>query len=183
MEPERPRTPFDDDLDAQLENLATDPEFFDVEVTVNSKLRALRFWQMDGLEWAKLAALCPVDLLSPYDRSYGYNLQAMTLLAAPASGKMHDGEDFVDLDADQWRKLLQGLSGAGHRHIANALFALNEHLPSQAVIAAKKASRAESALKSNSPDPLAHPAAGSSEESLGSEPSTPTTMTDDSPAV
>lgn len=139
---------LDEDLDAALTNKNDDPEWADVEVVLNGKHRVLRFTQMDGLAWADFAAQCPPNMKSPTDTGFGYNMRAMTLLAAPASGVLRDNGEDVPLTDEQWTKFFRAASGRDHRAIGNALFSLNEWLPSQAVVEAKKASAAESAKNS-----------------------------------
>ncbi len=139
---------LNEDLDAALEAKTEDPDWADVEVVLNGKYRTLRFTQMDGLTWADLAAQCPPNLRSKTDASFGYSMRAMTLLAAPASGVLREDDQDVPLEPEQWEKFFRAASGRDHRAIANALFSLNEWMPSQAVVDAKKASAAESAKNS-----------------------------------
>lgn len=152
---------FDAELDADLDaQLAAEPDFAYVHVTVNGKYRKLRFTQMDGLAWADLCDRCPPRMtqgpnktLVPIelDGAYGYNVRSVTALAAPISGHVQSGDDWVELSEERWRKLIKGLPGAQLRACGDAIFQLNQWGPSQAVLDAKKASEVESAMKSFSP--------------------------------
>lgn len=177
-EPER--TDFDDDLDAQL---ALEPDFATVDVLVNKKLRKLRFTEMDGLAWADLTDRCPPRPDAAVDRAFGYNLRLVVALAVTRCGQMQSGEDFIDLTEKQWTNLLRGQPGSAIRSIGDALFQLNQWGPAQAVKDARKALEVESAMKSLRPDLSTSPDPVSSDVNPESEPSTPTTSTDDSPVL
>lgn len=147
---------FDEDLDSQL---ATERDTAEVDVVVAGKLQTLRFTEMDGLEWADLTDRCPPRPDAPVDRGFGFNIRAVVALAAPKSGQMKSGDEWVDLTDDQWTRLLRGQKGAQHRAIGDALFELNQWGPGQAVLAARKALGAgfvrnsSSPARSESPDP------------------------------
>lgn len=146
---------FDDDLEAQLN---AEADWADCDITVNNKLVRLRFTQLDALEWADLCDLCPPRPGSPIDRNFGYNFRAVVTLAAPKSGKRLDGEEAVELTADQWRKLLKSINPLSLRTIGDVIFNLNEWIPAQEVAAAKKAFAVESDKSSSSPADSASPA-------------------------
>lgn len=170
---------LDDDLDAQI---AAEAEYADVDVLINGKLRTLRFFQMDGLEWADQCDRYPARPGVLLDSKYGYNLRPLSRATAPLCGKMVDGESLVNLTKEQWVKLFNGLAPASVMRIGDCIFNLNEWLPGQAVEAAKKALAAESAPNSASHEPSASPGADSSAANPEQSPDTNTTTTDDSPA-
>lgn len=149
---------FDEDLDAQMNR---ELDTVDVPVTVNGKLRTLRFTEMDGLKWADFCDRSPARPGVLLDMRYGYNLRELTKIAAPASGVLVDGDTVTELSTEQWAKLLKGLPGSSAQRIGDALFNLNEWMPGQAVEDAKKAFAAESAKNSPSPDNSESPEADS----------------------
>jgi len=147
---------FDADLDSQL---AAEPDTVTVDVLVNGKLRKLQFTEMDGLAWADLTDRCPPRIDAPLDKAYGFNIRLVVAHAAPTSGRMKSGEEWVELSEAQWTKLLRGQKGATIRTIGDALFQLNQWAPDQAVEPARTALAAESAKNSSSPANSASPAA------------------------
>lgn len=128
---------FVDDLKAEFE---ADKPTASVDVTLNGNLYTLVFQQMDGIGWAEATDQAPVRPGVLLDMRYGYNLRALTLIVAPKTGKRRDGDDLVEMTADQWRNLLKALPGASVNRIGDALFSLNEYGPAEAVEALKKAS-------------------------------------------
>lgn len=170
---------FDDDLDAQV---AADAEYADVDVLINGKLRTLRFFQMDGLEWSDQTDRFPARPGVLLDSKYGYNLRPLSRAVAPLCGKMVDGDKLVDLTKEQWGKLFKGLAPASVMRIGDAIFNLNEWLPGLAVDEAKKALAVESALNSVSQELSASQEADSSDASPDNSPTTSTTTPDASPA-
>jgi hypothetical protein len=137
---------FDSDLDAQL---AAEPVTAVVDVLVNGKLRKLQFTEMEGLAWADLTDRCPPRVDAPLDRAYGFNIRLIVAHAAPLTGRMKSGDEWVKLTDAQWTKLLRGIKGAEQRTIGDALFQLNQWGPAQAVEAARKAFEGESATSSS----------------------------------
>lgn len=137
---------LNDDLDAQLAN---EPDAVTVDVLVNGKLRKLQFTEMDGLAWADLTDRCPPRMDAPLDKAYGFNIRLVVAHAAPISGRMKSGDEWVELSEAQWTKLLRGQKGAQIRTIGDALFQLNQWAPDQAVAAARKASVGESVKNSS----------------------------------
>lgn len=137
---------FDSDLDAQL---ASEPDTVIVDVLVNGKLRKLQFTEMDGLAWADLTDRCPPRVDAPFDKAYGFNIRLIVAHAAPLTGHIKSGDEWVKLTEAQWTKLLRGQKGAQIRTIGDALFQLNQWGPDQAVAAARKALEGES-VKSSS---------------------------------
>lgn len=148
---------LDNDIDAQL---AAEPDFSFVEITVNGKYRKLRFTQMDGLAWADLCDRCPPRVGVQIDLAYGYNVRAAVTLAAPISGNIQQGDDWKELSAERWTKLVRSLPGAQLRACGDAIFQLNQFAPAMAVMGAKKASEVESAMNSFSPALSESPEAG-----------------------
>lgn len=146
---------LDDDLDQQMNR---ELDTVDVDVTVNGKLRTFRFTEMDGLKWADLCDRAPARPGVLLDMRYGYNMRELTVLAAPQSGVLVNGEKSETLSVEQWAKLFKGLPGSAVQRVGDALFNLNEWLPAQAVDAAKKAFAAESAKNSSLPDTSESPA-------------------------
>lgn len=165
-------TDFDTELDADLDaQLAAEPDYATVSVLINNKHRKLRFTQMDGLAWGDICDRNPprvkadasdknlLPQMLPIDGAYGYNVLGASVQAAALSGRIESGNEWVELSADRWKKLLRSLPGAQLRSVADAIWNLNQWQPSQAVLAAKKASEVESAMNSYSPALSASPAA------------------------
>lgn len=133
---------FEDDLKGAFE--APKPTS-DVEVLLKGTVYTFRFTQMDGYEWASACDQAPPRISVAVDRFFNYNIRALTLIAAPLSGKRVDGDELVDLTPDQWRNLLKALPGESLQRISDALFRLNQIAPAEAVEDAKKALAAGSA--------------------------------------
>lgn len=151
---------FEDELDADLDaQLATEPDYTTVTVLINKKPRKIRFTQMDGLAWAELCDRCEPRLDVQIDKAFGYNVRQALTLAAPISGRMQSGDEWVELSDERWKKIIRALPGAQVRAMGDALFNLNQWAPAMAVSDAKKASEVESAMKSFSPALSESPAA------------------------
>jgi hypothetical protein len=167
---------FDDDLEAAF---TSEKDWVDVEVSLNGNLHVLRFFEMDGLEWADQTDRFPARPGVLLDMRYGYNLRPLAKAVAIATGKLVEGDTTKDIPAAQWEKLFKGaLAGAPIMRIGDAIFNLNEYLPGQAVEAAKKAAAVESAQKLNSPAPTESLEADSSDVNPESSPDTSTTTPD-----
>lgn len=126
----------------------------DVDVTLNGKLYTLRFTQMDGLEWASAVDRHPARPGILIDSRYGYNLRQLVKTVAPKCGVLlSDGAEValrVDPPTDpsvkngpprvdEWADLFKALDGHAVQRICDAVWALNEWTPQQAVADAKKA--------------------------------------------
>lgn len=127
---------FADDLAAVA---AEDLSYVNVDVTVHGNLYQLRFTEMDPFEWASEVDRHPARKDVNIDQRYGYNLRSLTRAAAPLCGKRVDGDELVDVPADEWPALLKAIGGYGFQRVSDAIWALNEILPERAVEAAKKA--------------------------------------------
>lgn len=127
---------FEEDLKAEYE---ADRPSVDVDVALNGKPYTFRFTQMVGTEWAAATDQAPARPGVMLDTAFGYNLRALTLLAAPLSGKRVEGDKLEDLTPDQWKNLFRALPGASAMRICNAVFKLNQIDPAEAVEEAKKA--------------------------------------------
>jgi hypothetical protein len=125
---------FEEDLKADVE-----PDWVDVDALLNGTLYKLRFKALDGPTWANECDKYPMRPDVVLDSTYGYNLRALTLGVAPLCGARVDGDTTVDMPAQQWAALLTKVDGQTFRRISDAIWALNEYLPSEAVKAAKKA--------------------------------------------
>ncbi|AGW41742.1 histidinol-phosphate aminotransferase [Leifsonia xyli subsp. cynodontis DSM 46306] len=128
---------LDDDLDADL---TRDVDYADLNITINGKLRTLRFTQMDGLEWAELTDRFPARPDVLLDMRYGYNLRSLSKAAAPLCGKLLDGDKQVALTEEQWEKLFKSQPGSTITRIGDVIWNLNEYLPTATVEALKKGS-------------------------------------------
>lgn len=183
---------FSDDLKAQGQ---TPRPIKDVDVIINDQLYTFRFRQMDGLEWAAECDKHPARLDSTIDSFYGYNLRTLTIAVAPRCGVRLDGETEIPLVVEaqhpllpanpnlvnEWRDLFAAIGGAGFQDISDALFALNQYDPAQAVEEAKKA-RAALTRKSASQSRSGSRQSGSSAGNRKKSPTTRTTKSAESPA-
>lgn len=164
---------FTEDLE---EALNTAPDWADVDVTVNGKLQKLRFFQMDGMEWALELDRHPIRPGVLLDMSFGYNLRTMVYAIAPRCGKrVEANEQLLDLSQEQWQKLFKVLPGSSIRGIGDALISLNELIPQDLVNEAKKAFDAAFALNSASPANSASPTGASKAGNRKNSPTTSTT--------
>lgn len=125
---------FEDDLAAVQ---AAPAPFLDAEVTVNGSYYALRFVQMDPFDWAVEVDKHPARPGVALDKRYGYNLRSLVKAVAPATGSLV--EDDKTVPVKDWPALLKAIGGHGFQRVTDAIWAVNEYLPEQAVVAAKKA--------------------------------------------
>lgn len=128
---------FVDDLKAEFE---AERPYRDVPVKLNGTLHTLRFTQMSGADWTSAGDQTVARPNVLIDVRYGYNIRALTYIAAPKSGKLLESGTLTDLTDDQWRNLLKTIPGPSFNAIADALYVLNEYEPAEAVEALKKAS-------------------------------------------
>lgn len=150
---------FEDDLNAPVAK-----DTADVDVILNDQLYTLRFTALDGLVWAAECDKYPMRPDVAFDRVYGYNIRSLTVGAAPLSGARVDGDTTVPLSEQNWRELFKRIDGAAFKRVTDAIWALNEYNPAQAVEAAKKALAGlgkTSASRSSSVSPRAASGAGS----------------------
>lgn len=182
---------FSDDLKAA----AGPRDFVDVDIAINGNLHTLRFTALDGLTWANECDRHPIRPGVTLDAAYGYDLRALTVDVAPLCGMLLvDGIPTpLDVDPvnpqrpdaprkDEWADLFAMIDGQTFRRIGDALWALNEYIPQQAVAAAKKA-QAASRQSSKPASSSVSPRKGSSAGSRQKQPSTSTTTTDGSPEL
>jgi hypothetical protein len=171
---------FEDDLAADV-----DPDWLNVDIQLNGKPYTFRFTAMNGLDWATECDRHPARPGVKLDLQYGYNLRSIAEAVAPVCGVrvVGDplGEETEALSAEQWETLLGKADGQTYRHLTDAIWAVNEYLPAQAVVAAKKALAAPK-TPSSSRSKSASPRGASSGGSQKKPPSTSTTTRDDSPA-
>ena len=125
---------FKDDLAAAS---AAPKDYADAEVTVNGTLYTLRFEQMDPVEWASEVDKHPARPNVLLDMRYGYFLRSLVKAVAPLTGKVLDGDEFVDVE--DWPALFKSIGGYGMQRVTDAIWAVNERGPEMAVEAAKKA--------------------------------------------
>jgi hypothetical protein len=124
---------FEDDLKAPIER-----DWTTVDIVVNGNLHTLRFEAMDGYTWANECDKCPMRDDVPLDGAYGYDLRKLTFSVAPLCGSRVEDTN-ISMDAEQWKTLLDRVDGQTFRRISDAIWALNELLPQEAVKEAKKA--------------------------------------------
>lgn len=133
------------------------------DVAVGDQLVSFRFWELPALDWSTLAVKHPPRLDVPLDRRYGYNVHAVSLAAAQLNGVRVDGDEEIPLTVqpadpkrkkaavNEWEDLFDIVSGADLGRIVEAIWRLNEYLPEQRAVDAKKARLAE--RQKNSPSP------------------------------
>lgn len=127
---------FLDDLEAQAQAQVPTQ---DVELTLNGNLYTLRFRRMDGVEWATETDKHPARPGVLIDTRYGYNLRSLVKAVALKTGGRVEGDTVVDLSEDEWKQLWKIIDGSAAQRIGDAVWALNEWLPSAEVEKAKKA--------------------------------------------
>jgi hypothetical protein len=125
---------------------AVDPEETDLQEKLDAVLEesadalvTLRFTRLPGNEWSDLTSRCPVRLDAPIDRQYGYNMQAVSTLAAPISGVRVEDDAEVSLEDSEWVDLFETISGHEFILVMDAIYELNEYEPAQRVSSLKKA--------------------------------------------
>jgi len=111
-------------------------EAFDSEVL--KALVTLKFTRMEGDKWALLTSAHPMRFDNAIDRSYGYNYDAVTTLAARQTGVRLDDDGEHPLTEDQWTRMLKILSGHDVEAIRDAVWTLNEYEPQKHVEALVK---------------------------------------------
>ena len=119
-----------------------------LEASANS-LRTIRFAQLPGDKWGDITSRCPVRLDAPIDRSYGYNMQQASMMAAPLCGVAveEDGTEvpLIVSDAtadspavDEWADLFERITGHEFIRIMDAIYELNEWAPGERINTLKK---------------------------------------------
>lgn len=126
---------FVDDLAAAK---AAEPDTADVNVELNGKRYLLRFTRTSGTEYAAETLRHPPRLDVGLDKQYGYNLSSLTLALSPKCARLVDGDELVELSADQWADLFAAADGGAVEEMQNTIFHLNEFASAKAVAAAKK---------------------------------------------
>jgi len=112
-------------------------------------LRTLRFTQLSGDKWGEITSRCPVRLDAPIDRSYGYNMQQASTMAAPLCGVAVDddgtevslvvSEATADSPAvDEWADLFATITGHEFIRVMDAIYELNEWAPGERINTLKK---------------------------------------------
>lgn len=139
---------FEDDLAAQVVKPRPSQ---DVDVLINGTPYTFRFVQIDGFEWAAECDKHPARPGVLLDTRYGYNLRSLTKAVARLSGTRVDGDKLIPLrvdkvdpkaavvGVDEWASLFKNIDGAAFQRISDAIWALNEYAPANAIEAAKKA--------------------------------------------
>lgn len=129
---------------------AVERDHVDVEVLLNGNLHVLRVTQMGGLDWATEVDKHPARLGVMLDMRYGYNLRSVVKQAGYRCTQRLEDDEWVSFrvdDAkapdrvDEWADFIKVLPGSAVQRIGDALFALNEVNPAEAVEKAKKALR------------------------------------------
>ena len=142
---------FDVLLNEAVEERATAANTESVEILVGKNLVALKFTELDSLDWANITAAHPQRVNVPLDLQYGYNVHTASEAAAELSGvRVVDGVD-TPLTKEQWKKLFKAIASPARGAITDVIWALNEFAPSQRLAAAKKASAVGSKQKPSSP--------------------------------
>lgn len=175
---------FSDDLQTPTER-----DWIDVEIVVGGNLHTLRFTAVDGLTWANYCDKHPIRPGVALDGTYGYDLRSLTVEIAPICGVlMVDGEPTLlrvePLNrlhpeaprVDEWADLFAKIDGQTFRRISDAIWALNEFIPQQAVASAKKAlaaSKTPSISRSSSGSPRGGSTAGNRKKSRSTSTTTP----------
>jgi hypothetical protein len=129
-------TSLEKDRDAlRDEIMALEPEFADTLVD-------LKFVRVPGDEWAEMVMHNPIRQDVLIDKVLGYNVPAVTRVAALKYGFVVEGDADIQLTADQWDQLFNTISGSEMTNVLNTIYSLNAGEPEQAVEIAKKASAA-----------------------------------------
>ena len=123
---------------------AAERESRTVEVTVGGELVALTFVELPGLDWATITAKFPPRADSPADRGVGFNAHAVSVEAAKVNGVVKFAGEETLPSVEDWDDLFANLGGHDFNQVCDAVFYLNEWLPRQRVVAAKKALRGSS---------------------------------------
>lgn len=133
---------FKDRLAAQktAEKATTEP----VPVIVDGELFELVFEVAEPGDWANITAKHPPRADVNIDLRYGYNYNAVVPDVAKLTGRVVDGDEKLELSADEWDDLFSVITGSELNSVANAIWALNEWDPEQRIKRLKKARRRES---------------------------------------
>lgn len=126
---------FSDDLAAAKK---ADRETLVITLMVNSKPYKFRFTQMDGVEYAVETLKHPFRPDVPLDREYGYNLNSLSQAIAPRCAVRLEGDDEIEMSAEEWADLFSVMDGGGVQAIANTVFTLNQFASAKVVESVKK---------------------------------------------
>lgn len=126
-------------------------EHRDITVLLNGKPIVIRVHEMPSHDWAALTTKHSPRKGVNVDR-LGYNVTAASIdavgVSATVVGKAGAEEKITP---EQWQTLLDLLSGAEVSELADAAFALNDWLPRNRIVEAKKGSAGGSKTSSSSP--------------------------------
>lgn len=144
--------PFDALLDSAVAGKTSEDVFETVEVLIGEQLVEFRFREIDPRDWARATMANPPRTDLKIDLHYGYNLHGACEYAAVKSGRRVDGDTETALTAEQWAKVFTVTrSGKTVTQITDAIWKLNEWLPSERLALAKKASAVVPVKKRRSP--------------------------------
>lgn len=136
-------------------------EHKDITVLVNGEPVVLRVHELPSYDWAALTTKHPPRPGATADW-LGYNVTAASLdaLEHEAGLSVVEGEKVSKVTAKQWQTLREILSGVEVGNLADAAFWLNDWLPRNRIVEAKKASAGDSKKSSSSPANSESPSEG-----------------------
>lgn len=134
-------------------------EHKDITVLVNGEPVVLRVHEIPSYDWAALTTKHPPRPGATADW-LGYNVTAASLDALPDALSVVEGETVTKVTAKQWETLRDLLSGVEMGNLADAAFWLNDWLPRNRIVEAKKASAGDSKKSSSSPANSESPSEG-----------------------
>lgn len=137
-----------------------------------------RLTQLPGDVWANVTAPSIPREDVPIDMRYGYDIAGVTKVALPLMARRIDGEELVEIDADDWEVVFDL---PGFDDLQDAVFMLQEWEPEQRLQAAKKALRDHLPPTHASPGISGSPSSGSTGGSRGARSASPTTKKAGSP--
>lgn len=123
-------------------------EFRDTTVLIKGEPVVLRVYELPSFDWAALTTKHGPRPEANADR-LGYNVTAASLDAVGEALFVVEGDAETRVTAEQWETLRGLLSGVEIGTLADAAFALNDWVPRNRIVAAKKASKGSSKKSSS----------------------------------
>jgi hypothetical protein len=132
---------FREDLSAAKEHVADRVKTELLPVVVNGKLHNVRFYRATSEDWAAATVKHPPREGIALDFRNGYNLTAVTREISPLSGRIVEGDDELELTADEWSDFWEVVPPQTARLIEANVWHMHEYDAEQEILAAKKASQ------------------------------------------
>ena len=132
---------FKEDLAAAKAHVTDRVKTPPIPVVVEGNLHEIVFYRASSEAWSLAAIKHPPRPGVNLDLRNGYDLTGATREIAPTYGRVLDGDDELELSAEEWADLWAVMAPAAARTIEANVWHVHEHDAEQEIERAKKASR------------------------------------------